>query len=341
MRFLPKAGILPRMERLGPRRAWPLVLLAALACATRPAAPPAPKDTGLLAFWQVESTAQPGGRAWLLGSVHGGTPNLQFDPAVEGAFEVSDALVIEADITAIGGDGQGFIQRTLQAASLPEGKTLDQVLPKPTWEKLGEFLHARGQSVEDYRRFEPWLVMTVVTSFLFAEAGLPATGGVDLRLASRAEGKIPIIPLESPEYQITLLDALPLDVQTSILDQVLSRQGETRAVSERTFEAWRLGDLDAVEAEVAPPARDAALRDFHERVYLARNRAMVERLDQLLHEPKTWFVVLGVGHMVGDEGIPKLLEAKGYRVTRVARTAAPADPAGPAAPAAPAAPATP
>ena len=74
-------------------------------------------------------------------------------------------------------------------ATLPEGQTLDQLLPQPTWDQLGEFLRQRGQPVEPIRRFEPWLVMTMVTSYLFAEAGLPAEGGVDLRFVSRAEGQ--------------------------------------------------------------------------------------------------------------------------------------------------------
>src|SRR4029453_15513486 len=258
MHFLPKEVILPRMEALRPRsRFWVALAAASLACVTRgPSAPPAPRDTGQLVFWQIESASQPAGRAYLLGSVHAGTPDLQFDPAVESAFQVSDALVIEADITALGGDGSGFIQRTLQMATLPEGQTLDQVLPAPTWEKLASFLRVRGQAPEDYRRFEPWLVMTVVTSYLFAEAGLPAEGGVDLRLANRAEGKIPIVPLETPEYQISLLDSLPLDVQASTLAQVLDQQAQTRAASQRTFEAWRLGDLDAIEAELLEPGRN-------------------------------------------------------------------------------------
>jgi hypothetical protein len=297
----------------------------------------------MLAFWQVESASQPGGRAWLLGSVHAATPDLRLDPAVEEAFEVSDALVIEADITAVGSDGMGFVQALLQKATLPEGQTLDQVVPAPTWAELGDFLRARGQSVEQYRRFEPWLVMTVVTSYLFAEAGLPPAGGVDLRLTKRAEGRLPIVPLETPEFQISLLDALPLDVQAEVLARVLDQQAETRAASQRLFQAWSLGDLDAVEADVLAPGRgDAELRDFHERVYLERNRAMAARLDELLREPKTWFVVVGVGHMVGAEGIPQLLAARGYRVTRVPRSApAPAETAPLAEPPPPEAPAAP
>jgi uncharacterized protein len=324
MRFLLETGILPRM---GVSRLRVSALLAlCLACAS--ATPP--RSEGLV-FWQVESASRTGGRAWLLGSVHAASPDLQFDPAVESAFSASEALVIEADITASqGADAFGFIQRLLAMAMLPEGQTLDQLLPPPTWEKLSAFLRDRGQPVEQIRRFEPWLLMTMVTSYLFAEAGLPAEGGVDLRFVARAEGRMPIVPLETPEFQLSLLDALPLDVQARMLSEVLDQQTATAAHSARLFEAWRAGDLELIEADVLGPGRsDPKLRDFHDRVYLERNRAMAARIDELLREEKTWFVVVGAGHMVGDEGIPALLAKRGHRVTRVPKTAVPA-PAAPA-----------
>jgi uncharacterized protein YbaP (TraB family) len=165
----------------------------------------------------------------------------------------------------------------------------------------------------------------MVTSYLFAEAGLPAEGGVDLRFVARAEGHLPIVALETPEFQLSLLDALPIDVQARMLTEVLDHQSATAAHSAKLFEAWRAGDLDVIEAEVLGPGRsDPKLRDFHDRVYLERNRAMAARIDELLREEKTWFVVVGAGHMVGDEGIPTLLERRGHRVTRVPKTAAPA-----------------
>jgi uncharacterized protein YbaP (TraB family) len=320
MRFLLETGILTRMGVSRLRSFALLALGLACACAT-----PAPRSEGLV-FWQVESASRTGGRAWLLGSVHAGSPDLEFDPAVESAFAASEALVIEADITASQkGDGFGFVQRLLAMATLPEGETLDQLLPPPTWERLGSFLRERGQPVEPMRRFEPWLVMTMVTSYLFAEAGLPAEGGVDLRFVARAEGHLPIVALETPEFQLSLLDALPIDVQARMLTEVLDHQSATAAHSAKLFEAWRAGDLDVIEAEVLGPGRsDPKLRDFHDRVYLERNRAMAARIDELLREEKTWFVVVGAGHMVGDEGIPTLLERRGHRVTRVPKTAAPA-----------------
>ena len=59
---------------------------------------------------------------------------------------------------------------------------------------------------------------------------------------------------------------------------------------------------------------------------------MAQRLDELLKEERVWFVVLGAGHMVGDEGIPALLAGRGHRVSRVAKSAVPVAPDAPAPP---------
>lgn len=323
------------MDVRRPRARLALLLLVAASCATPPTAPPAPKETGQLVFWEIQSAHPGGGRAWLLGSVHAGTPDLVFDPAIERAFAGSEALVIEADITAIGADGRGFVENMLKQATLPEGKTLDQLMTKPAWTRLSEFLRERGQSPDALRRFEPWLVMTMVTAYYFAESGLPASGGVDLRFTTLAEKrKIPIVPLETPEFQLALLDSLPLDTQSAMLEQLLEHETESRAEAIRIYDAWAYGDLDTIEKTTTSGIDDdAKLREFHERVYVKRNQNMTEHVDELLTQPRTWFVVLGAGHMVGAQGIPTLLAARGHRVTRVPKSA-PAPPAAP--PAAPA-----
>lgn len=300
------------------------VALAALGCALRgPALPRAPRESGQLVLWEVHSAAHPRGRAFLLGSVHAAQPDLALDPAIERAFDAADALVLEADITAVSGDASGFLQRVLSMATLPEGQTLDQVLPRPTYDRLGEFLRERGESLERYRRLEPWLLITMVTAYVFAEAGLPAEGGVDLRLSARAEGKKPILALETPELQLSLLDALPIDVQARKLAEVLDHEGETRTEATRLYDAWRLGDLDVIEAATVAPARDdPRMRAFYERVYLARNQSMAQRIDALLREGRTYLVVVGAGHVVGEQGIPALLARSGHRIARVPKTPA-------------------
>jgi uncharacterized protein YbaP (TraB family) len=122
-----------------------------------------------------------------------------------------------------------------------------------------------------------------------------------------------------------------------MLSEVLGKQGEMRADTLRLYDAWRLGDLAWIERYTTWGNDDPQLRRFYERVFLARNRSMAQRIDELLREPRVWFVVVGAGHMVGEEGIPALLAARGHRVSRIPRS--PAPPAAPQPP--PASPAPP
>jgi hypothetical protein len=294
-------------------------LFALGSCASRRGpALPEPRETGQLVLWSVASASNAQGRAWLFGSVHAAPPDLAFDPAIERGFEASDALVVELDLS----QEWDAASVMLRMATLPEGRTLDQVVPPSTYRALVEFLRRRGQSTERYRDVEPWLLMTLVSASLFAEAKLSPDAGVDQRFLTRAEGRVPVIALETLEFQLSLFDSLPLGVQAHVLGAMLESTGEGRKVARRFYEAWQRGDLEALEAyTLAGTQEDPAAREFHERTYLARNRAMAERLDALLGEAKTWFVVVGAGHMVGSEGVPALLAARGHAVARVAKSA--------------------
>jgi uncharacterized protein YbaP (TraB family) len=44
---------------------------------------------------------------------------------------------------------------------------------------------------------------------------------------------------------------------------------------------------------------------------------MAGRLHQFAKDGKTRFVVVGAGHLVGDQGIPTLLAERGWQVERV------------------------
>ena len=48
-----------------------------------------------------------------------------------------------------------------------------------------------------------------------------------------------------------------------------------------------------------------------------RNVTMAERVDGFLKGKEPCFVVVGAGHIIGDKGIVKLLQAKGYKVEPV------------------------
>jgi hypothetical protein len=56
---------------------------------------------------------------------------------------------------------------------------------------------------------------------------------------------------------------------------------------------------------------------FYASFFWRRNAAMAARLVELARDGKTRFVVLGAGHMLGEQGIPALLAQRGFVVERV------------------------
>jgi uncharacterized protein YbaP (TraB family) len=58
-----------------------------------------------------------------------------------------------------------------------------------------------------------------------------------------------------------------------------------------------------------------------------RNDEMTKKVDEMLKGKEKVFVVVGAAHLVGEKGVLKQLEAKGYKVERPELTAPPAPPA--------------
>ncbi len=56
---------------------------------------------------------------------------------------------------------------------------------------------------------------------------------------------------------------------------------------------------------------------FYEKFYLERNKLMLEKIKNFLKDKKIYFIVIGAGHLIGEEGIIENLIRDGYRVERI------------------------
>jgi len=114
------------------------------------------------------------------------------------------------------------------------------------------------------------------------------------------------------------LSGLSPDLQDKLVLSELVDAGGVAQDTATLMTAWRTGDTAGMEAVVTRAEREYPdLKPLTEAVVYRRNAGMAEQLEGFLKTPRTWFVVVGSLHLVGDRGILKLLADKGYRAEQL------------------------
>jgi uncharacterized protein YbaP (TraB family) len=293
------------------RRALPLcALLAATGCATPdPGARSAQRITPLA----YELVAPNGSRALLLGSIHLARADdwVLPRPILE-ALERSDALVFEIDLARTSADEMMALM--LDVGVLPPDRRLRDQLSEATWHLLEERAPQHGLSLDALDRLEPWVVALQFMGRSLSEAGFETEHGVEQGVWNVAGSK-PVRGLETPLEQFRVFDQLEAPLQERMLrDALAPPDGPTL---EALVNAWRRGDVVALEAILFEDRNDPLMAPLHQATYPRRNLRMAASLTNILLEVRHAFVVVGVGHLVGKRSLPAALARSGYRVERL------------------------
>jgi len=74
---------------------------------------------------------------------------------------------------------------------------------------------------------------------------------------------------------------------------------------------WKEGDYKAMEKlALEIPGEYPEFQPIMDKLYTERNIRMVGKIEEYLKTDKTYFVVVGAAHLIGDEGIINLLNEK-------------------------------
>lgn len=270
-----------------------LALLCAALAALLPAACGEAPRAARPALWRVRDADT---TLWLLGSIHLLPEGVRWEAGpVAAAIRDADTLVTEVPAGDPRVEAATFL-RLGRAAGLP-----------PIAARVAGAGEARG-----YDRLKSWAAALAIGADAARGVGASREAGVEAVLARRFAGR-GHAALESFAGQLGLFDALPEGAQRRLLAGVLAERRDARAAYARTLEAWARGDEAAILANF-DAILDPVLRTA---LVTARNRRWAARLAARMARPGTVLVAVGAGHLVGREGVPELLRARGFRVERV------------------------
>ena len=64
-------------------------------------------------------------------------------------------------------------------------------------------------------------------------------------------------------------------------------------------------------------SEDKRLSPIYEKILYERNRSMASKIEDYLKTKETFFVIVGAGHLVGNQGIIEILKGKGFLVEQL------------------------
>lgn len=283
--------------------------------------------TVLLVFKGVETAVQTGGRGfmwevesngntvYLVGSMH--IADDSFYPLreeFEEAFAEADYLGVEIDISKAADEAQQKL--ILDLGSYQDGTTLKDHVSSETYTKLGDILKKNGLEPNALDAFKPWVAESTLASLKSTTVGYEASAGVDLYFIQKAiESKLPIIELESYESQLGMFNDFSKELQEETLKATLDNFDVLDDSVNQMAEMWKTGN-DEQLLELTNSFSDN--EEYNKAMLIDRNIGMADKIDGYLKSDKKeeYFIVVGAAHYLGEHGIVKLLEDKGYTVER-------------------------
>ena len=269
-----------------------------------------------LMLWKVSSENRPA-VGYILGSIHlGKSTDSQMDTAVREAYTESAALIVEVDEDRY--NPSEIQQLTMMKAAYPRGDSLVNHISQDTLALFDETFTKIGLPVKHFLRFKPWFLSLTASVLVMTRAGYSPDNGIDKQFIARARAeKKPIGELESPEYQIDVLSSLGPKQDEENMRQTLLHIDEIGAEIDKIVDAYFSGDVEAMAQIVSSGDESPGVREYMEKVMYSRNKTMAQSIDRLLMDPGPYFIVVGVGHLVGERNLLNHLKQKGYGVSRV------------------------
>lgn len=264
---------------------------------------------------------------YLAGSIHALKPSLELPPSYFAAFEEATTLVLELDQSSLTPEQQRAVVQRF--ALLPPDVSLRDLLAPNDHRMTSEYLKNLGIDVTAAERIRPSMLLLQAGLLEYQSIGYLAQYGVEQRFQDQL-GNRELMGLETLEEQLEAATALPLELQAELLVETIQNAGSTSEQISALVHAWLSGNERYLHQQVESNTQSFATQKWLEDLLTRRNIVMADGIEALLgregnegttdqprqplpfNDAQTFFILVGVAHLVGENSVIDLLARRGF-----------------------------
>ncbi len=273
------------------------------------------KDRGLL--W---SLTKDGRTSYVFGTMHIGSLNTSLPgPSLIKALRATNKIVMELNLT-----DTNELATLQQSNKLGLAKVSMSEAQQARLEELLKENCATSDEIEQTRAHHPLMRAVGLSALIYRKRGLEAAYASEIVLLGIAmQIKREIIGLESAASQLEAIigrdDAKAQTLFDEMIEDYDKNKHKLQSMTQRLTDDWaqsKVADLERYNewCECRETKSEAELMT---RLIEGRNVSMTERIDSLHAKGDKLLVAIGALHLIGKDGVPALLKARGYEVRQL------------------------
>ena len=254
-------------------------------------------------LWKISGDKLPAD-SYLFGTIHIICQDqFKMDERILKAFESSEKIALELNLS-----DQNELM-AMQKLSMNENfSNIQDEFEEEDREAIDAFLTEHyGIGLQQFGIFKPFALSSLILVKL-----LPCeeVGSYELFFVEKAKEKsIPMMGLESGDFQAGLFDQIPLQQQLVDLGRMVT-DPESLKEFEELVKAYLDEDIDRLYALITEADLFVEYGDL---LLVERNKNWIPIIESLIMEQST-FIAVGSGHLASEVGIIQLLRNAGYSV---------------------------
>ena len=261
-------------------------------------------------LWEISGNGldQP---SYVFGTIHMIDQEYYFlTEAAENAFDKSQNVTFEIDMEEM--TDIGVIMPLLMQAFMKGDTTLSDLLNEEDYKMVANHFQQIGLPMMMVERIKPMFLSALAAGDMSNPAAQQEVVSYEMELMKMAEEQDKeIMGLETAEYQMSMFDSIPYTAQAQMLLE--SIQGDSSEGTDQLNQMIELYINQDIEGMQVMMNEDNDIMEYQDLLLIARNKNWIPIMEKRMKTSICFFAV-GAGHLGGNQGVLRLLQAAGYNI---------------------------